>query len=307
MNLHSYLRQEDFRSRVHKKAEREVKARLSPEQYKRFESLRRRRDNSFWGNLTKQDVLEFYQFIALHGIHEIGSSLPVNYEGAIDTFETIPNLCKDGKRILDAACGSGLFSCWLGLKYRQKEIFGIDFSRDMAQRAKKRKDKYNLSNVQFHAGDITNTGFLDGCFDIITCIDAIFEGDPDYTLNEFSRVLAQKGKVIVKHKQTFPPNSSIDTRESVLKDYKELFNNSGFSIVDCYVKPVALISRYGIGQEIGYVTWQAIKVREPKPISISYRTNLIGRMRYGYAWPLIKTFKRLFRSPSDQNPIIKNQ
>jgi len=290
MNLQAYLRKERFKPIDDKKVDKKLKTRLSPERYERFKSLRRKRDNNV---LTKEDVLEFYQIVASSGIQEIASSKPRHYRETYRTLKTIPDLCKEGKRILDAGYGLGLLTCWLGIRYPHKEIIGIDLSESMRRKAEKRRKKYKLKNVRFCTGDFTNTDFLDGHFDIITCIDALFETDPDYSLNEFSRILVKRGKVIVKFPHSFPPNSSERTKEFFLRGVRKMFTNSGFSSIEYEFKHAFYFLEHGKEAEMSYITLQAVKIREPKPISISYRTDLIGSMKYGYIWPLIKVFKKL--------------
>ena len=81
------------------------------------------------------------------------------------------------KRILDACCGTGMSTFSILGKipeknFQQTEIFGIDFSKEMLEIAKKRllklgESKY-IPQIIFSESDATNTAFDDNFFDLIT-------------------------------------------------------------------------------------------------------------------------------------------
>ena len=74
---------------------------------------------------------------------------------------------KDGDKVLDIGCGTGLLS----LKFLQKAdclIYGIDSSPEMLEIFKSKIDKLNLSGkISLEPGDAENLDFDDKEFDII--------------------------------------------------------------------------------------------------------------------------------------------
>jgi len=291
MKLGTYLRKERFEPKSPKKTERMIRAILTPDEYERFESFLQRRQNADWWDLRQEEILDFYQLVAI--TYEIKSCEANNLEDVLHTLKTIPNLCKEGKKIFIAGSGPGLLACYLGINYPHKEIIAADISRNMLRIANKRRHKYNLSNLQFWAGDFRETSFFDRHFDTLVCVNSLYETDPDYSLNEFSRILSKGGRLIAKHPQTFPPNSSESYKDFILKRELKLFVDAGFSDIEYDFFPVFLALDEVFKKEIGYVTWQAVKEREPKPISFPYRTDMAGYAKYRVIWPLIRPFKKL--------------
>lgn len=80
----------------------------------------------------------------------------------------------EDKKVLDAACGSGLGSFLLAHKAR--EVVGIDFSPETVAYA---KEKYKLPNLQFIQGDILKTELSEKYFDIVISSMTIEQVEPD--------------------------------------------------------------------------------------------------------------------------------
>ena len=97
-----------------------------------------------------------------------------------------------GEKILDVACGQGVFS--RRLKEKGAEVTGIDSSRDLIKAAQQRSP-----NIKFVVADATSLKiFPNGSFDAATCIMAIMNIDPlDLVIKEMARVLKKDGRMLL--------------------------------------------------------------------------------------------------------------
>jgi demethylmenaquinone methyltransferase / 2-methoxy-6-polyprenyl-1,4-benzoquinol methylase len=111
------------------------------------------------------------------------------------------------KRILDACCGTGMATFSIIGKIAEKnlqqtQIYGIDFSREMLEIAKKRLlkpggPKY-ITQVSFSESDAANTAFEDNFFDLITVsfgLRNIIERDK--AIEEFYRITIPGGRLLI--------------------------------------------------------------------------------------------------------------
>lgn len=101
----------------------------------------------------------------------------------------------DGQRVLDAACGTGNLTrilLWQG----RGEIWGVDFSEEMLQRA---RQKCTGERVHFAWGDLNQPlQFEDGFFDQVVSINTLYAlNHPAALLAEFARILKPGGKLIL--------------------------------------------------------------------------------------------------------------
>ena len=92
---------------------------------------------------------------------------------------------------LDLACGTGDITCALAEKYSGGSIIGLDINEKMLTLA---KTKSTFSNVRFILGDMSQTGFEDDRFDLITGGYALRNAPsiPE-TLKEVFRILKPGG------------------------------------------------------------------------------------------------------------------
>jgi len=94
------------------------------------------------------------------------------------------------KKLLDAGCGNGNF-----LEYAERffETYGIDFSKNAINIAKKRCKKSKL-----FVSPAEKLRFKHGCFDIIVCLGSLEHFvDMNKALSEMVRVLKEKGIAII--------------------------------------------------------------------------------------------------------------
>jgi len=103
-----------------------------------------------------------------------------------------------GGRVLDSGCGTGNFSVRLGL--RGYEVVGIDISPAMLERARLKKKKAGLQNVEFKEWDIEKGLALypDANFDCVISVHALYTlREPEAAIREYLRVLKPSGHLVM--------------------------------------------------------------------------------------------------------------
>ncbi len=105
-------------------------------------------------------------------------------------------------RVLDVACGTGIFlSQLLGL-LPDLEAYGIDASADMLAQARARLyglPQVRLERVEVGTGERAHLPYAPGTFDLITCTNALHDiPDPVGTLVGLRRLLAPGGQLVLE-------------------------------------------------------------------------------------------------------------
>jgi len=101
------------------------------------------------------------------------------------------------KRVLDAGCGTGIFSV-IFEKNGAKEVIGIDISEGSLGTARVLKKKFNLKNTKFQKQDLLNLPFEDNAFDIVWAWGSVHHAiDPYCAMDELIRVLKNNGTLLL--------------------------------------------------------------------------------------------------------------
>lgn len=136
------------------------------------------------------------------------------------TTSLVPDV--DGQRVLDAGCGTGIYTEWL-LEQGAGEVVGVDVSEPMLRRARDRVG----DGATFHRADLGEPlAFLeDDTFDgVVSALAVDYVADWYATFGEFARVLRSGGFLLfsVGH----PLEQFVDTeaenyfeRERLVKDW----------------------------------------------------------------------------------------
>jgi ubiquinone/menaquinone biosynthesis C-methylase UbiE len=105
-------------------------------------------------------------------------------------------------RVLDVACGTGLFLKQILERAPAIEAYGIDASADMLMQARATLRAYpqaHLERVVVGAGEMVRLPFAPATFDLITCTNALHAmPDPLATLAEWRRLLMPDGQVVLE-------------------------------------------------------------------------------------------------------------
>ncbi len=151
-----------------------------------------------------------------------------------DVVSSVEANVPKGGRVLDSGCGTGNFSIGLGLCGYNVE--GIDISRAMLERARLKKKKAGLENVEFKEWDIEKGLALypDANFDCVVSVHALYTlREPEAAIREYLRVLKPSGHFIMAE-----PRSPI----KVIPIAKEIYREGGLRDV---VK--LLLTQSGVG------------------------------------------------------------
>jgi len=102
-----------------------------------------------------------------------------------------------GKYILDAGCGTGIFSIIFGNRGNNK-IIGIDISKGSLETAQSLRKKFGLQNVRFMREDMLKLSFPDNTFDIVWAWGTVHHTtDPVQAISELIRVLKTGGSLLL--------------------------------------------------------------------------------------------------------------
>lgn len=122
----------------------------------------------------------------------------------------------EGKRILDAGCGSGHRLLGVAKRYPKARLWGLDMTSRSLDTARGLAQKHNLTNVQFVQGDLLNFQ-LDQEFDIIVSTGVIHHlENPRLGLSNVAALLAADGVFIVWHYHSLGEHSRLCDRELFL-------------------------------------------------------------------------------------------
>jgi SAM-dependent methyltransferase len=99
--------------------------------------------------------------------------------------------CRDGDRVLDVACGTGLVAGRVNLVSRKLcTITGIDINEGMLSVARRNP------LIEWHQGSATELPFGDGSFDVVLCQQGLqYFPDRSAAMGEMARVLMPGGRV----------------------------------------------------------------------------------------------------------------
>ncbi|MGC4944291.1 class I SAM-dependent methyltransferase [Kribbella sp. DT2] len=122
-------------------------------------------------------------------------------------------------RVLDAGCGEG-YGAELLRAGGARQVFGLDYEDTSIRHAARAYPQVNL--VQ---GNLVQTGFADGSFDLITSLQTIEHlWEQPRFVAECARILAPGGTLVLTtpNRLTFPPGNWYHTTELTMAELVEL-------------------------------------------------------------------------------------
>jgi len=103
-----------------------------------------------------------------------------------------------GTRILDLACGPGIYTRRFAWRRRDAVVVGMDLSSPMLRYALRRTREERLANVALVRGNALAFPFGDRLFDAVNCCGALhLFPDVDRVLREIRRVLRDHGRLTI--------------------------------------------------------------------------------------------------------------
>lgn len=133
---------------------------------------------------------------------------------------------ESGETILDAGCGTGIFT--LDILSMGTRIVGIDISFPMLVRAREKTERYLFSPVW---GDIATLPFREGSFDKVVSITAIeFIPDARSAVAELFRVAKKGGVIVVANLNSLSPWAA--RRTEAAKKGDSIFRKAHFRSPD---------------------------------------------------------------------------
>lgn len=105
---------------------------------------------------------------------------------------------KPGMRVLDAGCGTGVFTRRVAMRVSPGEVHGVDMDSLFIEEARKIAGKKGISNIKFALGNVDDLEFEDGVFDLSYCrLVLMHVRTPIKTVAELKRVTKRGGVVAV--------------------------------------------------------------------------------------------------------------
>ena len=102
------------------------------------------------------------------------------------------------ERLLDLACGPGIYARRFARELPRGTVVGMDLSRPMLRHAARRARQANLHNLAFVRGDAMELPFHADYFDAVNCCGALhLFPDVDQVLSEIRRVLKKEGRLSI--------------------------------------------------------------------------------------------------------------
>jgi ubiquinone/menaquinone biosynthesis C-methylase UbiE len=140
--------------------------------------------------MDKEKVGKFYDVVWTEYIPEYEAS-----EKHWEIFYAAEEV--QGKSILDAGCGTGIFSIIFANKGAD-QVTGIDISEGSLHTAQSLKEKFGLKNAEFEKQDMLALPFPDRSFDIVWAWGTVHHTtDPFKAIDELIRVLKPSGSILL--------------------------------------------------------------------------------------------------------------
>ena len=120
----------------------------------------------------------------------------------VTALRSVPERFGRLPRVLDVACGTGIFLRLLLAQLPAAEVYGMDASEDMLAQARialKDQPQAHLERVSIGSGETAGLPFAQETFDLVTCTNALHDlPEPVATLSGLKRLLVPGGQLVVE-------------------------------------------------------------------------------------------------------------
>ena len=179
--------------------------------------------------------------------------------------------CRPGDDVLEVGIGTGLS---LPLYPRNVHITGIDVSVEMLEKARQRKAREKLHNVELYEMDAEAMSFADNSFDkVVAMYVASVVPDPKRFVDEMRRVCKPEGDLFfVNHFQS--TNPLLSRMEKMAAPLSKLMGFHPDFSLDEFVQETDLeiIGKTQVNL-LGY--WTLLRARNNKPADASQQNELL--------------------------------
>lgn len=131
-----------------------------------------------------------------------------------------------GDRVLDLACGDGIYATWLAERVGDRgRVVAADINKRFLELAGRRARASGLEHrIELRAADVRQLPFGDAAFDAVWCAHSLYSlPDPDQALAEMRRVARPGGRVAVLENDSlhyllmpWPPGLELALQEAQL-------------------------------------------------------------------------------------------
>jgi ubiquinone/menaquinone biosynthesis C-methylase UbiE len=112
-------------------------------------------------------------------------------------------------KVLEVGCGEGLFLVPFASTHKFKEAYGVDIRPGLLEKVKRRLNERHITNVNVQYANAASLPFPDEYFDLVVCINLIFNLDSAQTvkkiLSEIARVSKRKGCLVLDFRNSRNP------------------------------------------------------------------------------------------------------
>jgi ubiquinone/menaquinone biosynthesis C-methylase UbiE/uncharacterized protein YbaR (Trm112 family) len=150
-----------------------------------------------------------------------------------------------GERVLDLACGTGLYSRAFADRLPRGHVVGLDLSFPMLREANRKASRAKVDNVTWIHGDALKLPFPSSRFDVVNCCGGLhFFPDVPATLRELRRLLKPEGRITVASLRRFEgkliewavavQRKAIGVSAFTRRELESLLSQAGFGWVQCH-------------------------------------------------------------------------
>jgi SAM-dependent methyltransferase len=143
-----------------------------------------------------------------------------------------------GRRLLDLACGSGAFGCWIAQE-TGCDVVGVDFSTVAVEHARSSASGFGLHGrrAEFRVGDLTATGLADESVDAVMVVDSIQFASGSAVAAEARRVLRPGGRIAITGWEPVDRSDPVHSDRIRNCDPDEALRSAGFAEVRVAERP----------------------------------------------------------------------